>query len=128
MKTIYLSFLLLFLFSCNSNDDSSDNCIEFHPGPVETVTPITNIDAAGHLFEVAFRCFNGCGDFGSFEETRQGNVFTIKVIAKYEGCYCTEDTPLRETVYNFSETNPGTYTLQFKMADENYVTQTVFIE
>lgn len=129
MKTFYLSYLVLFFFSCNSNEDSgADNCIEFKPAGVEYVVEKANADASSHLFDVAFRVISGCGQFNSFEQTKQGNVITINVIAKYEGCFCTEDTPLRETVYVFNENAPGTYTLKFKMSDDNYVTQMVTIE
>jgi hypothetical protein len=127
MKTIYYSFLTLLLFSCNSNDDTGDNCIEFHPASIETVVEKPNSDAA-YLFDVGFRVSNGCGEFGSFVQTSEGNVITIQVIAEYDGCYCTEDAPLRETIYAFNETIPGIYTLKFKMGEDNYITQTITIE
>ena len=33
-----------------------------------------------------------------------------------------------KSVYNFSQTTPGTYTLKFKMSDDTYITKTVIIE
>ena len=85
-------------------------------------------DAASYTFEVGFRVLNGCGEFSSFEQTTLGNVTIIEVIAKYEGCICTQDIPLRQTVYTFNQNIPGTYILKFKMADDNYITQTVAVE
>lgn len=126
MKSIYFSLVVLFLFSC-STDDSADNCSAFGPANVETVVQSTTADAASFLFNVAFRVSNGCGQFSSFEQTTVGNVTTIQVIAKYEGCICTQDLPIRETVFIYNQTVSGTYTLKFKMADDNFVTKTVVI-
>jgi hypothetical protein len=128
MKSIYLSFLVLFLVGCNNDDDTVATCIEFNPAAVETVVENTTADAASYTFEVGFRVLNGCGEFSSFEQTTLGNVTIIEVIAKYEGCICTQDIPLRQTVYTFNQTIPGTYILKFKMADDNYITQTVAVE
>ena len=128
MKSIYLSFLVLFLVGCNNDDDTVANCIEFNPAAVETVVENTTADAASYTFEVGFRVLNGCGEFSSFEQTTLGNVTIIEVIAKYEGCICTQDIPLRQTVYTFNQNIPGTYILKFKMADDNYITQTVAVE
>lgn len=115
------------LSSC-SDDDSDDNCISFSEAAVDAVEPIENADAAGFLYKVYFYVGNGCGNFGSFEETVDGNTRTIKVIAKYEGCVCTEDIPLRDTVYSFNPTAPGTYTLKFVQEDNTFITETVVVE
>jgi len=128
MKTLYLSLIALFIISCDSESDNSDNCVEYLPAGIETVVENPTADAATFLFNVAFRVTNGCGQFYSFEQTIVGNSTTIQLIAKYEGCFCTEDTPLRETVYTFNPTFPGTYTLKFKMLDDNYITKTVIFE
>ena len=128
MKTIYISFLALLLFSCSLKNQPEPTCTDYLSAPIETVVAKENADASKFLFDVAFRVTDGCGNFGSFAETTEGNETTIEVIAKYEGCFCTEDTPLRETVYVFNENTPGTYTLKFKMSDDNYVTQMVTIE
>lgn len=127
MKSIYYSFLTLLLFSCTSSDDNTDNCIEFHPASIETVIEKPNADAA-YLFDIGFRVSNGCGAFETFVQTTDESTITISVLAKYEGCVCTEDAPLRETVYTFNETIPGVYTLKFKMADDNYITKNVTVE
>ena len=127
MKTVYLFFLMLVLASC-SLSNSSATCIENRGAPIETVVEKPNTDASKHMFDVAFRVDNGCGDLGTFEQSTEGNTTTVWIIAKYEGCVCTQDTPLRNAVYTFNQTVPGTYTLKFKMIDNNYVTKTVVIE
>lgn len=128
MKTLYFSFLIVFLFSCSSNNDTVDNCLEFKPAGIITVEPNLTTETVENDFEVLFPVTNGCGEFGSFKETTAGNVTTIEVIAKYEGCICTQDIRLLKSVYNFSQTTPGTYTLKFKMTDDTYTSQTVVIE
>lgn len=127
MKSIYLSFLTLFIFSCNSNDDNNDNCIEYEAAGIELVEPNVNATSNEYLFDLSFRVKNGCGEFSSIEQNTVGTTTTIKVIAKYEGCICTQDAPLRKTIYNFNQTNPGTYTLKFQKADDSYITQEVVI-
>ena len=127
MKTFYLAFLAIFFLSCNDNDDNTNKCIEFDTAGIETVTPAAVVDATGHYFDVGFRVINGCGQFEEFEQTTEGTVTTIGVIAKYEGCICTQDTPLRQTVYHFTQTIPGVYTLNFKMQDGTFITQTVVV-
>lgn len=126
MKTVYLLLFVCALISCDCKDDNN-NCITFEPAGIETVVEKPNADAIGRLFDVAFRVKNGCGNFGSFEETTEGSVTTIEVIARYEGCICTEISPLLETVYIFNQTTPGTYTLQFKKSEGTFISQTVVI-
>ncbi len=128
MKTFYLLFVAFLIASCDcTGDNDNNNCLTFEPAGIEEVTEKSNVDAAGTLFDVAFRVKNGCGSFGSIEQTTEGMVTTIEVIAKYEGCVCPEISPLLETVYIFNQTTPGTYTLQFKKSDGTYISQTVVV-
>ena len=127
MKKVYLSFLTLLLISC-SLSDSVATCTESRGAPVETVVEKESADATKHLFDVAFRVSNSCGNLESFEQSTQGNITTVYIKAKYDGCTCTQETQLRNAVYTFDQTVPGTYTLRFKMIDNNYVTKTIVIE
>src|SRR5690606_26789165 len=77
---------------------------------------------------VTFQVLNGCGGFGNFIETNDGNSKTITVNAKYEGCYCTQAIEQRQTNYNFSPTTPGTYTLNFTQSNGNLLTYTINIQ
>ncbi len=128
MKTLYLSFLVLFLFNCSSNNDTVDNCLEFKPTGMITVEPNSDTENVPNDFEIMFPVTNGCGEFNSFKQTTAGNVTTIEVVAKYEGCICTQDVRLLKSVYNFNQTIPGTYILKFKMSDDTFTTKTVIIE
>lgn len=128
MKTIYLSFIALFLVSCSLEHDPEPTCTQYLPTAIKTVVEKPNADAAGYLFDIGFEVLDSCGDFGSFEETIEGNVITIKLIAKYVGCNCQPGEQSRTTVYAFTQTTPGTYTLKFKATDDFYITKTVDIE
>jgi hypothetical protein len=130
MKKLLLlfCFTVTLLISCNDNEANDDQCISYSPAVIDAVTLIPTVDMIGAVFNVAFYVNNGCGDFGSFEETIDGNTITIKVIAKYEGCVCTDDIPLRESVYTFTSATAGTYTLKFLKTDGTFITETVVID
>ena len=124
MKLFALFFSSMLFLGCTSNSDSLD-CTQYEPARVVAVAEVQNADSVGFLFDVDFQVNNGCGQFFIFEENTVGNETTISVIAKYEGCVCTDDLPLRETVYSFLPIAAGTYVLKFKMEGENYITKTV---
>ena len=128
MKTFYFALLMLLFMSCNSNDDNADNCIEFHSADIETVIPSPVADATGYFFDVGFRVMNGCGQFSKFKVTTEENTTTIEVIAVYKGCICTQDAPVRQKMYHFTQTVPGSYTLKFKRLDGTFIMQTVVVE
>lgn len=129
MKNIFLALIsFVLLVSCGNDDNGSDNCLSYSEAYVDTVEPIENADAVGFLYKVNFVVMNGCGGFGSFEETVAGNIVTVNVIAKYEGCICTEALELKEGVYSFNPTSPGTYTLRFRNSEDTFITETVTVE
>ena len=80
------------------------------------------------VLTVSFGCFNGCGQFGNFEETTTGNTSTINVNAKYEGCICTQDAPIRTTLYKFKKSQTGTYELKFWQGASSYLTYTIIVQ
>jgi hypothetical protein len=127
MKLIYTSFLIFFLFSCSSNDPD-DSCIAYKTASIETVIPNLAVANSPNAFDVSFRVTNGCGSFFSFQENTTGNITIIQVVAKYDGCFCTQDAPLLESIYVFNQTTPGTYTLKFTKGDTTFITKTVVIQ
>jgi len=127
-------FALLFisatvLTSCEGENEEPlvDNCINFIETGINSVSEIPGDFASGTAYRVTFNCSSGCGNFDSFEEIVEGNTRTIKVIAKYEGCTCTDDTPLREATYGFNPTVPGIYTLKFLKTDGTFFTETFVV-
>lgn len=129
MKKLLISLLAVAMISvsCSDNDDA-DNCIEFKNEAAESAELFPTADMMGYAYRVMFHCSNGCGNFDSFQETVNGNTRTIKVLAKYEGCICTQDIPERNGVYIFNPTVAGTYTLKFDKGDGTYITETVVKE
>jgi len=129
MKNIFFALINLFLLtSCANDDKGSDNCLSYSESYVDTVEAIENADAVGFLYKVNFYVGNGCGGFGSFEETVDGNTITIKLIAKYEGCICTQAIEPRDVVYGFNPTTPGIYTLRFQNTEDTFITKTITLE
>jgi hypothetical protein len=119
------AFSFFVLSTCTK---TKDNCISF------TKTPVTKVEGANTglvnqdlIFTVSFQCFNGCGQFGSFEQTTNGDSTIINVIAKYEGCVCTQNAPTRQTVYKFKATQPGIYYLKFWQGEKGFLTDTIKI-
>lgn len=122
---IFAILTTIFLSNCKQDDE----CVEYKQAPVTlTNTPLTGEINKDILIDVSFGCFNGCGQFGSFEEDKQGNTLIIKVIAKYQGCTCTHDVPIRQTTYTFNTAEKGTYYLKFLKNDNNYLTDTLIIQ
>jgi len=128
MKLKVLNFFVLIFISsliigCDNDDDKNNECIEYEIGYVTSVNaPSTgNINETINI-EVNFGVFNGCGGFGKFIETENGNVKTIEVEAKYEGCICTQDAPIRTVNYEFTTSNAGEYELNFKSSSTEFIT------
>lgn len=118
---LILTLLLFVIFSCSKEPENS--CIE---NRIAYVTS-TNSPSTGNVneninIEVSFGVNNGCGNFGKFIETQNGNIKTIEVEAKYEGCICTMDAPTRKTNYIFKTQNSGNYILKFKSSSTEFIT------
>lgn len=124
---VFFFFLIITLFGCDKTPD--EKCVSFAKAPV------TRIDGANAalinqeiILTVSFSCNNGCGQFGNFDEIISGNTSTITVIAKYVGCICTQDLPIRQTIYKFKRSQPGTYDLKFLQTDNIYLTHTIIVQ
>jgi hypothetical protein len=124
---IILSILTSIFISCSDND--KNDCVEYKLAPVTSVnSPSNGITNEIVNIEVNFGVFNGCGGFGEFIETQNGNVRVIEVMAKYEGCICTQDAPIRNVNYEFLTKIPGDYELRFKSSEIDFITINLLIE
>ena len=124
---IILSILLCINISCSENDNN--DCIENKLAYVTSVdSPSNGVINEIINIEVKFGVGNGCGQFGEFIETENGNVKIIEVNARYEGCICTQDLPIRTVNYEFITQIPGNYELRFKSTDIDYITVNLLIE
>ncbi|MBS1752883.1 MAG: hypothetical protein R2765_12490 [Ferruginibacter sp.] len=124
----FFAFIIVCFLSCDKTPDDN-KCLSYTQAPVTKVEgPNTgNVNQDINLI-VSFGCFNGCGQFGKFEQTSDGDTTTINVIAKYEGCICTQDAPIRQTTYKFKATQPGIYFLKFLQTEKAYLTDTIQIQ
>jgi hypothetical protein len=119
----------LMAFTCKKEDTANNKCLSFAKAPVTAVTgPATGSINQDINLTVSFACSNGCGQFGSFEQARTGNTFEISVTAKYEGCVCTQDIPVRQQTYTFRASQPGTYLLNFVQQNNTFVTHTIVVQ
>jgi len=125
---IFTGYLLtsLVLLSCSKMHDNK--CLSFTNAPVTKIEgPNTGSVNQDINLIVSFGCFNGCGQFGNFKQTSNSGTTIVNVIAKYEGCICTQDAPIRQAPYKFNATQTGTYYLKFWQAENNYLTDTITI-
>ncbi len=110
---LIISLLLFVIFSCSK--ETENNCVENRIAYVSSINSATTGKVNENInIEVSFGVNNGCGNFGKFIETQNGNTKTIEVEARYEGCVCTLDAPTRKTNYVFKTQNSGNYILKFK--------------
>lgn len=122
-----LFLLLLPFLSCEKIDDGP--CRSFAKAPVTKVEGASTASVNQEIdLTVSFQCFNGCGQFGNFDEVVAGNTTTITVNAKYEGCVCTLDLPIRQVTYKFKRSQTGTFDLKFLQTENNYWTHTIVVQ
>ncbi len=124
--SLILSILLLAIISCSKEQEN--NCIENTIVYVSSInSPSTGTVNENINIEVSFGVNNGCGNFGKFIETQNGNTTTIEVEARYEGCVCTMDAPTRKTNYIFKTQTSGNYILKFKSSSTEFITANLTI-
>ena len=120
--------LIIILLGCDKKHEDT-SCLS------STKAPVTKIEGANSalvnqeiILTVSFGCYNGCGQFGNFDEVFSGNSTTIAVNAKYEGCICTQDAPIRQTTYKFKKSQTGTFDLKFLKTENTYLTHTIIVQ
>ena len=139
MKNLLMILCLPVLFSCSSGQiDALQNTpkqdalkqIEPHrPSPVETIQAPTTASIGQEVeVEVHFRVFNGCGQFGKFNQEVTGTTRTIGVQAVYKGEICTQDIPLRTTTYRFTPKEKGEHILRFHAENDQYKVARIQVE
>jgi hypothetical protein len=129
LTQVFLFFtIIITLLGCTKKN--TDNiCLSFAKAPVTKVEgPITALVNQEIILTVSFSCFNGCGQFGNFDEAINGNLTTISVNAKYEGCICTQDIPTRQTTYKFKKSQKGSFDLKFLQTDNTFLTYTIIVQ
>jgi hypothetical protein len=131
LKFFYLTALIIIsslIISCEKDNQNKD-CIEYDTGYVTSVNSTTTGTVNETInIEVNFRVLNGCGGFEQFIETENGNIKTIEVEAKYEGCICSQDVPIRKVNYHFIASKSGDYELNFKSSPTEFITVNLIIK
>lgn len=128
MKNLtYLFISISIILNACSESKTPNECVSFLQTGIAAITLDPTVDMMGAVYKVDFPISNGCGKFNKFEETIDGNTRIVKVIAKYEGCICTQDFSIKSTNYVFTSSVPGTYTLKFLKADGTFFIETVVI-
>ncbi|MBA6151570.1 hypothetical protein [Gelidibacter maritimus] len=123
-KIILLLSTMIFglLVSC-SDDDKNEDCISNQAAFVTSVdAPKTGTLNKTLNIEVSFQVNNGCGGFGDFIEKKDGNTRVIEVEAKYVGCICTDNLPIRTVNYEFITNKAGNHELKFKSSPTEFIT------
>ncbi len=116
------------LISCSDDDEKENECTSSKTEYVTSInSPTTGVVNEAINIEVNFQVFNGCGGFGKFIETENGNSRIIEVEAKYVGCICTQDAPIRTVNYEFTASNAGNYELNFKSSPTEFITANLTI-
>lgn len=108
---------------CDLDQEKEGECIS---NKIEYVTSV-NSPSTGSVnetitIEVSFQVFNGCGGFGKFIENQNNTTKNIEIEAKYQGCICTQDLPIRTTNYKFIPTRTGNYKLNFRSSPTEFIT------
>lgn len=130
MKTYFnfsIVLLSLLFVSCDIGNEENE-CITMRKEFVTSVNaPATAMVNQTVHVAVNFRVYNGCGQFSRFIESTNGNETTIEVQAIYDGCFCTQDAPIRSTNYLFTPTATGSYVLKFKLSATDFITTTIAV-
>lgn len=120
IKSIVVLMILTVGNGCGGDDD---NCISDVVVPADTVEVSVNSGLVNELvnFTVNFTVMNGCGAFNKFIETRQGNVITVAVEARFTGCICTMALQELSADYSFIANTPGDYELRFSSGNNQFI-------
>ncbi len=124
--SIIIIALCIFLTSCLGKIDPPV-CIVTLEAPVSAVTGAnsTTVNNAINL-NVSFPITNGCGSFSTFNQAVIADTTIVRVLAKYEGCTCTQVATTGTATYIFSKPTPGRYYIKFR-GDTSFVTKIVTV-
>ncbi len=124
-KTICHFAIILSLFACNKDD-----CTDYK---VVYVTEVNSpqIGSVGKTIsiDVSFVVMNSCGQFSRFIESGDEKSRVIKVEARYDNCaMCFMATKTLTTTYEFQPKQAGTYDLNFKSGEGEFITINIIVE
>jgi hypothetical protein len=131
MKNLRLKAAALVLFvtaglaSCSSDD--APTIVTKKTFVTEVTGPTTAKLNEEIALEVTYAVENNCGVFNKFVETSAENTKTIEVETKVEGTTCDSTPATKKTTYKFKAATEGTFILNFKKSETEFVTQTIIV-
>lgn len=126
---LFFFSIIILLPGCIKKHADNKPCLSFTKSPVTKVEgPVNALVNQDVILTVSFQCFNGCGQFGNFDQVHSGNTTTVSVTAKYEGCVCTQDIPIRQITYKFRQSQTGTFEIKFLQTGNTYLTHTINVQ
>lgn len=130
MKAIPLLFTLIafILLSCTKEEAAVPRLGSLPAQVVQVDAPEAASVGENVTVTVRFVVNNGCGEFGSFKDSRSGNTITIKVYPHYREGFCTQALVTLTASYTFKPEKSGTYTLQFWSGEDQYLTKTIVVQ
>jgi hypothetical protein len=80
------------------------------------------------IFEMLFPVINGCGISSTVESSAVGNIVTLNVFTRYEGCICTQIYSENKKNYNFKSLVAGNFKLKFNKGNGTFIEKDVVIQ
>ncbi|MCB9222857.1 MAG: hypothetical protein R2780_10960 [Crocinitomicaceae bacterium] len=80
-----------------------------------------------YTLKVKYVIENSCGSFNRFEVSQMEDVFTVKLISKYEGCSCNLEFAEGSVDFDISIDFPGIYEYKFWQAEGEYDERTITV-
>ena len=119
-------FLFFGLIACKKENVTNEQLHDI-TSVTGSATGTVNTDV---ILMVTYPYINGCDFIERFEESKEGNVITVKGITKPVGkdVVCTQDVGTRTIEYKFKASTAGTYELRFRKLDNTTVNHTIVIQ
>jgi len=112
MKLPYMLFLVVLLFSCTEN---TEDCVVYQQ--VSFVGDNLPENAAfteeAILLSISLGYTSGCGELHQFVETTVNDTLYLEAEGVYTGCICTDNAPIIESEYKYSNFEKGINYVRF---------------
>jgi hypothetical protein len=119
---------ILSAIALNTCDGKKEEAIQASPASISTVAiPDTIHIGQPVAFEITCSTPNPCWAFQRFDIVQSGFVYTIKVIAEYDGRPCIQILGSFTTPSSIIPKERGAYTLRFWRAEDRFLEKTVVV-
>lgn len=127
-KKYILHFIVAFFIITGCNKPKDDVCISnVNAATTKIEGPTEGLINTEISLVVFFESYNSCGSFESFTENNLGLITEVTVMAKYEGCICSQVAAIKTVAYKFTKGTAGTYHFNFAKAGGGVNTHTVVV-